>query len=130
MGSALRFTPGKSGHLLTATGKPGEKWCIDAGLGESRLCYVVASSGIDRPPDPHNGAIVKLWQCIDNHPPQEWIVANGQVKLAGTNFCLDVPGGDARGRPDLQIWECSCNKNQAWRVRCTLQPDIVPDCAD
>lgn len=53
-------------------------------------------------------------------------MANGQVKLAGTNFCLDVPGGVVGG--DLQIWECSCNKNQAWRVRCTLYPDRQPDC--
>lgn len=37
----------------------------------------------------------------------------GQVRLAGTNFCLDAVNG---GGKDLQIWECTCNKNQAFRV--------------
>lgn len=80
--------------------------------------------------DPVNGAVVQLWQCIDNHPPQEWIVENGQVKLAGTNFCLDFPLGTATGIGDLHIWECTCNKNQAFRVRCGLYPGQDPNCTD
>lgn len=77
-------------------------------------------------PDPQNGAKVKLWQCYDNHPPQEWVISRGQIKLAGTNLCLDVPGGDTAYTTGVQVWECSCNTNQAWRLRDTLFPGGQP----
>lgn len=46
----------------------------------------------------------------------------GQVKLAGTNFCLDVRDDDPRA--GLQIWECSYNKSQAFRVHAIPEDKI------
>lgn len=83
-------------------------------------------TGVTLTPDPQNGAKVKLWQCYDNHPPQEWVISRGQIKLAGTNLCLDIPGGDTTYTTGVQVWECSCNTNQAWRLRDTLFPGGQP----
>lgn len=46
----------------------------------------------------------------------KWVFTScGNIKLSGTNKCLDVTKGVDENGTDLQIWECGCtNPNQLW----------------
>lgn len=60
--------------------------------------------------DPVAGTKVHLWTC-HGQAQQQWVVANGQVKLAGKNLCLDVTDGDPSKQ--VQVWDCvPGSKNQ------------------
>jgi hypothetical protein len=65
-----------------------------------------------------NGLQMKVWTCFNDLPQQNWTVSSsGQIKLAGTNFCLDLTDGSTANRNILQLWTCSNgNANQVWTM--------------
>lgn len=55
---------------------------------------------------------MKVWQCYDNHPPQQFKYENERIIHIPTGFCVDVKDGD---RQQLQLWKCfDGNTNQRW----------------
>lgn len=78
----------------------------------------------------YNGSPVKVWECLDGVPQQQWFVSNeGQFKLANTgmslhasdranqiDFCVDVKDGEVTAE-QLQLWQCTeGNANQVWHT--------------
>ncbi|KAL0951944.1 hypothetical protein HGRIS_008595 [Hohenbuehelia grisea] len=62
-----------------------------------------------------NGTPVQVYDC-NGSGAQNWIINPGttQVKLAGTNFCLDAGSTPANG-VELKIWQCFDNlAAQTW----------------
>ncbi|KAH6911551.1 hypothetical protein BKA70DRAFT_1268054 [Coprinopsis sp. MPI-PUGE-AT-0042] len=45
--------------------------------------------------NPQDGTKLKIWQCFDNLPAQQWqFTKDRRFILAGTGLCLDVPDGN------------------------------------
>ncbi|EKD05550.1 carbohydrate-binding module family 13 protein/putative endo-1,3-beta-glucanase [Trichosporon asahii var. asahii CBS 8904] len=75
-------------------------FCFDAGL------------------EPKDGTRLKIWQCYPGAPQQTWDVADGHIKLAGKNLCVDVPNGN-KTAGFLQLWTCDKrNPNQIFGEFC------------
>jgi murein DD-endopeptidase MepM/ murein hydrolase activator NlpD len=66
-----------------------------------------------------NGAEMNVWSpCNPNDADQQWTfpdLGNGyfQIKLANTNFCVDMPGRSNGGK--VHLWQCTNNANQRFR---------------
>ncbi|KAI5829330.1 ricin B-like lectin [Schizophyllum commune Tattone D] len=77
----------------------GMQMCLDAGS------YV------------HDGDSMKIWQCYDNLPQQQWSYNTGDQHFSvGTGAeCLDLRDGNLSDGAATQTWECSApNANQKW----------------
>ncbi len=89
--------------------------------------------------DPANGVQLKIWQCYDNLPGQQWYyradnrialenqgmiypnVAAIQIWLTtshNSGFCMDLENGTTTGsKAHVQTWTCSRdNHNQIWTL--------------
>ena len=62
---------------------------------------------------------MKIWQCYDNLPAQEWqyTASSGRIALTTHNMCLDLTNGVLTNSNQVQTWQCSAgNQNQVWAV--------------
>ncbi|KAG9222082.1 hypothetical protein CCMSSC00406_0009307 [Pleurotus cornucopiae] len=91
-----------------------QNWVINPGstsvqLSGTNFCLDAGSS-------PANGVGMKIWQCFDNLPAQEWFLTNDdRIALQNQGFCLDLTNGDVTNGNQVQIWQCTDNDiNQAW----------------
>ncbi|KAH6884294.1 carbohydrate-binding module family 13 protein/putative endo-1,3-beta-glucanase, partial [Coprinopsis sp. MPI-PUGE-AT-0042] len=65
-----------------------------------------------------NGTPVQLYDCNDS-PAQNWVYhrGTGQVRVKGTNFCLDSGSGKCGQRFPMKIWQCFDNlPAQTWTL--------------
>ncbi|KAL1742405.1 ricin B lectin domain-containing protein [Schizophyllum fasciatum] len=77
----------------------GTQMCLDAGS------YI------------HDGESMKIWQCYDNLPQQQWTYNTGDEHFSvGTGAeCLDLRDGNLSSGAATQTWACSAsNANQKW----------------
>ncbi|MBG6133877.1 ricin-type beta-trefoil lectin domain protein [Longispora fulva] len=59
----------------------------------------------------YNGAKIQSYDC-NGTDAQHWSVqGNGEIKLAGTDFCLDAWAG--QGSP-VRLWGCNGTAAQRW----------------
>jgi hypothetical protein len=111
-----------SGGAISTTSSTGDNYCFDA--GDSSTCtfplpfsyfvpWIIYSLCVGA-----NGLQMKVWTCFDDLPQQNWTVSSsGQIKLTGTNLCLDLTNGSTANRNILQLWTCSNgNANQVWTM--------------
>jgi len=62
------------------------------------------------------GGTVGLNRC-DDGIRQKWTITGVEIRaFSGSDFCLDVPGGDFRRGQSLQIWPCNGTDAQAFRI--------------
>lgn len=78
---------------------------------------------------------MKIWQCYDNLPAQQWFyTGDNRVALTNRGLCLDLTDGACFFRVDtdyqgkktnanvMQTWECTPgNTNQIWTSDPTVQ---------
>ncbi|KAF7436058.1 hypothetical protein PC9H_002884 [Pleurotus ostreatus] len=76
----------------------GTNFCLDAGS------------------TPANGIGMKIWQCFDDLPAQQWFLTDDdRIALENQGFCLDLTEGSVVNGNQVQIWRCTDNDiNQAW----------------
>jgi len=88
-------------------------------------------------PAPGNGVGLKIWQCYDNLPAQQWFYTDdNRIKLNAPGLsnpiyifiissltaaflgqCVDLPNGVLTNSNRLQTWQCTAeNNNQVWTL--------------
>ncbi|TFK37931.1 ricin B lectin domain-containing protein [Crucibulum laeve] len=110
------FGNGVPVQIFDCLGSTGQRWHISRGstkvkLANENFCLDAGSS-------PGNGVGMKLWQCYDNLPAQQWYFTDDdRIALEGKGLCLDLPGGDLTNGNQAQTWQCTNgNLNQVWTV--------------
>jgi hypothetical protein len=76
-----------------------ETLCLDDGGGQAQ-----------------NGDPIIIWHC-NKLPPQRWDYDpnTAEIKLRGTNLCIDVPGWNQANNSDrLILWTCNGDPDQRW----------------
>ncbi|KAG9222080.1 hypothetical protein CCMSSC00406_0009309 [Pleurotus cornucopiae] len=75
----------------------GTNFCLDAGSS------------------PANGVGMKIWECFDNLPAQQWFLkADDRIALENQGLCLDLTNGNVTNGNQVQTWQCTDNDiNQA-----------------
>ncbi|TFK65365.1 carbohydrate-binding module family 13 protein [Pluteus cervinus] len=91
-----------------------EQWVIKK--GETKVQVAGTSFCLDAGSSPQNGVGLKVWQCYDNLPAQDWYwTDDNRIALKDQGFCVDVPNGNLTSGAQLQIWKCTDNNNnQVW----------------
>lgn len=100
------------------------------------LLYPTRARRLTSATAPGNGAKMKIWQCYDNLPAQQWFyTGDNRVALTNRGLCLDLTNGMSRlpSRTDMkpgskqnanvmQTWQCTPgNTNQIWTSNPTVQ---------
>ncbi|KAL1746240.1 ricin B lectin domain-containing protein [Schizophyllum fasciatum] len=89
----------------------GTQMCLDAGV------------------DIGDGVSMKIWQCYDNLPQQQWSYNSGDQHFSvgsGTE-CLDLRDGVLANGAATQTWQCSsANTNQKWTTSASLGNSTTP----
>ncbi|EKM79676.1 hypothetical protein AGABI1DRAFT_114159 [Agaricus bisporus var. burnettii JB137-S8] len=109
------FENGTAVQIFDCNDSDAQNWMIQRGVAGH---IEVEGTGfcLDAGSSPANGVGMKIWQCFDNLPAQQWTYnSENQIKLADKDFCLDLTDGNSGNSNQLQIWECSTgNRNQVW----------------
>ncbi|KAL1410264.1 hypothetical protein Q8F55_004270 [Vanrija albida] len=83
-------------------------WVEDG--GQVRL-WADRSLCLDAGSNPASGSRVKLWTCYPGLAQQSWekLYSSTRVELRikGTNLCLDVTDGNLANGTPLQVWQCA-----------------------
>lgn len=119
----------------------GTNFCLDA--GSSKLFFFLSVSSHSRPTSfldidthtaPGNAIGMKIWQCYDNLPAQQWYYTDDdRIALEGKGslpfrflfsndfmyvdlgLCLDLTNGVIVNSNQVQTWQCTDgNNNQIW----------------
>ncbi|KAH6911561.1 20 kDa protein having G-X-X-X-Q-X-W motif-containing protein [Coprinopsis sp. MPI-PUGE-AT-0042] len=108
---------------LTATA---QRWTMRFDTPSSQIRLVGTDHCLDGGENPQDGTKLKIWQCFDNLPAQQWqFTKDRRFILAGTGLCLDVPDGNTTVGNIVQVWTCwegTVNDNQVW----TLPAENLP----
>ncbi|TFK29187.1 G-X-X-X-Q-X-W domain-containing protein [Coprinopsis marcescibilis] len=110
-----------------------QRWFLN--FGGTRVQLAGTNFCLDAGSNPVNGAQMKIWQCYDNLPAQQWYLTQDfRIALQGTGtppfvsqrswssshnnaagLCLDLTGGNTGNGNILQAWQCTdFNANQVW----------------
>jgi len=111
-----KFQNGTPVQIFDCNQSAAQKWFLVRGstkvqLAGTNFCLDAGSS-------PTNGAGLKIWQCFDNLPAQQWYFTNdNRIALEGQGKCADLTGGSFTRGSQAQIWQCTdLNTNQIWTV--------------
>ncbi|KAL4265377.1 Carbohydrate-binding module family 13 protein [Pleurotus pulmonarius] len=101
-------------QIYDCNGSPAQSWVIHPGstnvqLKGTNFCLDAGSS-------PGNGVGMKVWQCFDNLPAQQWFFTDdNRIALENQGLCLDLTNGNLTNGNQVQTWQCTDNNNnQAW----------------
>lgn len=91
-----------------------------AGSVQAQGAPIVNKGGtycIDAEGGVHAGAKIIAWNCHGGWNQQFMLTSRtgGELKVRGTNYCVDIPGGDTS--KDLVLWTCNGGWNQKWSIR-------------
>ncbi|KAJ3571080.1 hypothetical protein NP233_g3987 [Leucocoprinus birnbaumii] len=102
------FENGTPVQIYDCNGTPAQNWVVAPGEGHVQL----AGTGfcLDAGASPANGVGMKIWQCFDNLPAQDWFYTNDdRIALTNQGFCLDLTNGNLANANQVQIWHCTDN---------------------
>ncbi|KAF9449742.1 carbohydrate-binding module family 13 protein [Macrolepiota fuliginosa MF-IS2] len=103
-------------QIFDCNGTPAQNWVISPGEGH----VVLANTGfcLDAGSAPANGVGMKIWQCFDNLPAQDWFYTSDQrIALTNQGFCLDLTNGSLVNSNQIQTWTCTdSDVNQIWTI--------------
>ncbi|KAJ3507120.1 hypothetical protein NLJ89_g6487 [Agrocybe chaxingu] len=95
---------------------PAQRWILNRGstkvqLAETNFCLDAGST-------PGNGVGLKIWQCYDNLPAQQWYYTDdNRIALEGQGLCTDLTDGILTNGNQVQTWQCTDgNTNQIWTL--------------
>ncbi|KAF9473924.1 G-X-X-X-Q-X-W domain-containing protein [Pholiota conissans] len=110
------FANGTPVQIYDCNGTPAQNWVLTRGgtkvqLAGTNFCLDAGSS-------PANGVGLKIWQCYDNLPAQQWYYTlDNRIALEAKGFCTDLPNGNQANANQLQTWQCTDNnQNQVWTI--------------
>lgn len=108
------FQNGTPVQVFDCNNTPAQNWNIVLGQGHVQLAWT--GFCLDAGSNPANGVGMKIWQCFDNLPAQDWFyTADDRVALTNQGFCLDLTDGNIANANQIQIWKCTDNDvNQVW----------------
>ncbi|TFK29155.1 G-X-X-X-Q-X-W domain-containing protein [Coprinopsis marcescibilis] len=114
------FVNGTPVQLFVCNNQGSQRWNLQ--FAGTKIQVVGTNFCLDAGSTPGNGVPVKIWECFDNLPAQQWYLTDdNRIALAKTGLCLDLPEGNMDDRTVLQTWQCTDNNpNQVW-----LLPDQI-----
>ncbi|KAF7796197.1 hypothetical protein EIP86_007371 [Pleurotus ostreatoroseus] len=105
---AAEYANGTPVQIYDCNGTPAQNWILERGstsvkVNGTNFCLDAGAS-------PANGVQMKIWQCYDNLPAQEWYYTDdNRVALENQGFCLDLTNGVKSNSNPIQIWQCTDN---------------------
>lgn len=80
---------------------------------------LVFGAGLPLPSPGNSGDRINQTFAFENNPRQRWEYnqSTGEIKLDGTNLCLDMSGGNATEGTELIVWDCHGKDNQKWKLK-------------
>lgn len=110
------FANGTPVQIYQCNGSDRQRWMIQRGSTKVRLAKT--NFCLDAGANPANGVQLKLWECYDNLPAQQWYYTDdNRIALGGQGFCMDLDNGILTSTYKVQTWMCSNNNNnQVWTL--------------
>ncbi|KIK00147.1 carbohydrate-binding module family 13 protein, partial [Laccaria amethystina LaAM-08-1] len=101
-------------QIFDCNGTGAQKWVVSKGATKVQLSGT--NFCLDGGSNPANGVGMKIWQCFDNLPAQQWFyTSDNRIVLRGQGLCLDLRNGDTVNMNRVQTWKCTNgNANQIW----------------
>jgi hypothetical protein len=103
-------------QIYDCNGSPAQQWFIK--IGSTKIKLAGTDFCLDAGTSPANGVQLKIWQCYDNLPSQQWSYTNDhRIALENQGFCVDLENGITTNGNKVQIWKCADNdSNQIWTL--------------
>ncbi|KAF8970080.1 G-X-X-X-Q-X-W domain-containing protein [Flammula alnicola] len=110
------FANGTPVQIYDCNGTPAQSWTIRR--GSTKVQLTGTNFCLDAGTHPANGIGLKIWQCYDNLPAQQWYYTeDNRIALEGQGFCTDLTNGIQSNSNQLQTWRCTDNNiNQIWTI--------------
>ncbi|KXN92874.1 hypothetical protein AN958_07083 [Leucoagaricus sp. SymC.cos] len=95
-------------------GTPAQLWVLNQNQTAVRLAN--SPFCLDAGATPGNGTPMKIWECFDNLPAQQWfLTVDDRIALFNQGLCLDLTNGDLTNTNVVQTWKCTNGDvNQIW----------------
>jgi len=108
------FKNGTPVQIFDCNNTPAQQWALTRGSTKVKL--VGTNFCLDAGSTPGNGVGMKIWQCFDNLPAQQWFFTDdNRIALEGKGLCLDLTNGVTTNSNRVQTWKCTNgNQNQIW----------------
>jgi len=115
-GNVSDFANGTPVQIYDCNGSQAQRWIIKR--GSTKVQLLGTNFCLDAGTHPANGVQLKIWQCHDDLPAQQWFYTNdNRIKLANQGFCVDLENGATSNSHKVQTWMCSDNNpNQVWTL--------------
>ncbi|KAL0955591.1 hypothetical protein HGRIS_001827 [Hohenbuehelia grisea] len=101
-------------YVFDCNGTGAQNWVL--GFGSTKVQLNGTNLCLDAGSNPGSGTLMKIWQCFDNLPAQQWFhTGDNRIALENKGQCLDLPSGNSTNNNRVQIWQCAdFNTNQIW----------------
>ncbi|KAG9222069.1 hypothetical protein CCMSSC00406_0008054 [Pleurotus cornucopiae] len=101
-------------QIYDCNGSAAQSWLI--GPGSTKVQLADTTFCLDAGSSPANGVGMKIWECFDNLPAQQWFLTDdNRIALENQGLCLDLTEGILTNGNQVQTWQCTDNdNNQAW----------------
>ncbi|KDR84318.1 hypothetical protein GALMADRAFT_205989 [Galerina marginata CBS 339.88] len=109
-----KYANGTPVQIYDCNGTGAQKWVLNKGSTKVQLAGT--NFCLDAGSTPGNAVGMKIWQCYDNLPAQQWFYTDdNRIALEGKGLCLDLTNGVLTNSNQLQTWKCTNgNNNQVW----------------
>ncbi|KAF8960459.1 G-X-X-X-Q-X-W domain-containing protein [Flammula alnicola] len=103
-------------QIYDCNGTPAQRWIVNRGSTKVQLAGT--NFCLDAGTTPANGVGLKIWQCFDKLPAQQWFYTNdNRIALEGQGFCTDLTDGKLTNSNPVQTWKCTdFDANQIWTL--------------
>ncbi|KAF9473923.1 hypothetical protein BDN70DRAFT_885382 [Pholiota conissans] len=110
------FANGTPVQIYDCNGTPAQNWVLTR--NSTKVQVAGTNFCLDAGSSPANGIGLKIWQCYDNLPAQQWYYTlDDRIALENQGFCTDLPSGNTANSVQLQTWQCTDNDiYQVWTV--------------
>ncbi|KAF8992602.1 carbohydrate-binding module family 13 protein [Cyathus striatus] len=102
--------------ITTCNDSTMQRWTINQ--GSMKVQWYGTNFCLDAGSTLGNGILMKIWQCFDNLPAQQWFyTSDNHIALENQGLCLDLPNGNLTSGVQVQTWQCTnFNQNQIWML--------------
>jgi hypothetical protein len=110
------FANGTPVQIYDCNGTQAQRWIIKR--GSTKVQIAGTNFCLDAGTFPSNGIQLKIWQCYDNLPAQQWYYTDdNRIALENQGFCTDLESGIMTNSHKVQTWQCTNNNsNQVWTL--------------
>jgi hypothetical protein len=110
------FANGTPVQIYDCNQTPAQRWILQRGSTKAKVAGT--NFCLDAGSKPANGIGLKIWQCYDNLPAQQWFYTDdNRIALEGQGFCTDLTNGVLTNGNRVQTWQCTdFNTNQIWTL--------------